>query len=65
MFAPGPSSTTPPAYTAAWEVPIPVPTLKHSFRLACDLEAVRSLGEGVHGDGSQCVSVVIDLRRRS
>ena len=55
MFAPGPTSVTPSTYTTAWEVPIPVPTLRHSFRLACDLEAVRSLGEGVHGDGSQCV----------
>lgn len=49
----GASSHTPAAYTAAFETTIPVPTLKRSFRLACDLEAVRSLGEGLHGDGSQ------------
>ncbi|BGP03795.1 Uncharacterized protein family UPF0311 [Rhodotorula toruloides] len=51
--APGASSDTPPAYKAALEIPIPVPRLTHSFRLVCDLEAVRSVGEGLHGDGGQ------------
>ncbi|BGP35683.1 hypothetical protein JCM10296v2_007535 [Rhodotorula toruloides] len=50
---PGTSSDTPPAYKAALEIPIPVPRLTHSFRLVCDLEAVRSVGEGLHGDGGQ------------
>lgn len=49
----GATDSTPSAYTDAFNLPIPVPTLQHSFRLCCDLEAVRSLGEGVHGDGGQ------------
>lgn len=55
--APNPTSSTPAAYHAALSVPIPEPRLRHSFRLVCDLEAVRSLGEGLHGDGGQCVFV--------
>ncbi|TNY21543.1 hypothetical protein DMC30DRAFT_196587 [Rhodotorula diobovata] len=51
--APKPTSSTPAAYHAALSVPIPEPRLRHSFRLVCDLEAVRSLGEGLHGDGGQ------------
>ncbi|BGP43769.1 hypothetical protein JCM10450v2_007967 [Rhodotorula kratochvilovae] len=49
----GATSSTPAAYTAALEIPIPQPGLKHAFRLCCDLEAVRSVGEGLHGDGGQ------------
>ncbi|GAA6025181.1 hypothetical protein JCM8202_002289 [Rhodotorula sphaerocarpa] len=49
----GASERTPADYQDAFSLPIPVPTLKHSFRLCCDLEAVRNLGEGVHGDGGQ------------
>ncbi|GAA5982975.1 hypothetical protein JCM11641_006903 [Rhodosporidiobolus odoratus] len=48
-----PSSTTPEAYQSAFSLPIPQPSLKHSFRLCCDLEAVRSVGEGLAGDGGQ------------
>ncbi|BGP55864.1 hypothetical protein JCM8202v2_003471 [Rhodotorula sphaerocarpa] len=51
----GASERTPADYQDAFSLPIPVPTLKHSFRLCCDLEAVRNLGEGVHGDGGQRV----------
>ncbi|BGP20489.1 hypothetical protein JCM10213_007646 [Rhodosporidiobolus nylandii] len=47
-------SDTPSAYQHAVSLPIPPPSVKtHSFRLVCDLEAVRQMGEGVHGDGSQ------------
>ena len=49
----GATSSTPPAFQHALSLPIPEPTLQHSFRLVCDLEAVRSLGEGLHGDGGQ------------
>ncbi|KAM0752704.1 hypothetical protein T439DRAFT_323319 [Meredithblackwellia eburnea MCA 4105] len=52
MNAPGTTNLTPDSYVDAFKIPIPVPTLKHSFRLACDLEAVRSVGEGLYGDGS-------------
>jgi len=44
---------TPEQYHKVFQLPIPVPKLVHSFRLACDLEPVRSLGEGVGGDGGQ------------
>ncbi|KAI5480202.1 outer membrane protein, beta-barrel domain containing protein [Pseudohyphozyma bogoriensis] len=45
---------TPAEYVAALELPIPTPKLdRHSFRLVCDLEAVKSLGEGAAGDGGQ------------
>ncbi|BGP27918.1 outer membrane protein, beta-barrel domain containing protein [Rhodotorula toruloides] len=50
---PGASDLTPAQYTDALEIPIPVPRLTPSFRLVCDLEAVRSVGEGLHGDGGQ------------
>ncbi|KAJ8291476.1 UPF0311 protein [Rhodotorula toruloides] len=50
---PSASTDTPAPYKAALEIPIPVPRLTHSFRLVCDLEAVRSVGEGLHGDGGQ------------
>ncbi|GAA6059678.1 hypothetical protein JCM10212_000065 [Sporobolomyces blumeae] len=49
----GSTASTPQAYHDAFNVPIPKPALKHSFRLCCDLEAVRSLGEGSPGDGGQ------------
>ncbi|GAA5894648.1 hypothetical protein JCM8208_006037 [Rhodotorula glutinis] len=49
----GATSSTPSAFQHALSLPIPEPTLRHSFRLVCDLEAVRSLGEGLHGDGGQ------------
>lgn len=49
----GSSANTPSQYKAALEIPIPKPSLKHSFRLICDLEAVRALGEGLRGDGGQ------------
>ncbi|GAA5833677.1 hypothetical protein JCM11251_003202 [Rhodosporidiobolus azoricus] len=49
----GATSATPSTYTSVFDTPIPQPGLKHSFRLACDLEAVRSVGEGLHGDGGQ------------
>ncbi|GAA5883726.1 hypothetical protein JCM16303_004793 [Sporobolomyces ruberrimus] len=48
--------TVPAQYTEAFELSIPTPKLQHSFRLVCDLEAVRSLGEGLHGDGGHWVS---------
>ncbi|BGO95944.1 hypothetical protein NBRC10512_005472 [Rhodotorula toruloides] len=50
---PSASTDTPASYKAALEIPIPIPRLTHSFRLVCDLEAVRSVGEGLHGDGGQ------------
>lgn len=49
----GASSSTPSEYKDAFELPIPTPSLQHSFRLACDLEPVRALGEGLHADGGQ------------
>ncbi|GAA6042903.1 hypothetical protein JCM8097_002762 [Rhodosporidiobolus ruineniae] len=49
----GASADTPAAYKDGFEIPIPRPSLSHSFRLACDLEAVRSVGEGLHADGGQ------------
>lgn len=55
MHTAGSSDRTPANYDKAFNLAIPKPTLEHSFRLCCDLEAVRSLGEGVHGDGGQQV----------
>ncbi|KAM0788295.1 hypothetical protein ACM66B_001439 [Microbotryomycetes sp. NB124-2] len=49
----GTTDLTPAEYKDALEIPIPRPSLKHSFRLCCDLEAVRAIGEGLHGDGGQ------------
>ena len=49
----GATEETPESYNAALEIPIPKPSLKHSFRLVCDLEPVRALGEGLRGDGGQ------------
>ncbi|GAA5961027.1 hypothetical protein JCM8115_002663 [Rhodotorula mucilaginosa] len=53
MHTAGASDRTPANYQQAFNLAIPKPSLEHSFRLCCDLEAVRSLGEGVHGDGGQ------------
>lgn len=48
------TDSTPAEYIEAFDQPIPVPTVaKHSFRLVCDLEPVRSLGGGLHADGGQ------------
>ncbi|GAA6017465.1 hypothetical protein JCM10207_008236 [Rhodosporidiobolus poonsookiae] len=47
------TADTPAAYTAGLDISIPKPALQHSFRLCCDLEAVRSVGEGLWGDGGQ------------
>lgn len=55
MAASTPSSSAPDQYQQALGLPIPAPTLSRNFRLCCDLEAVRSVGEGLHGDGGQCV----------
>jgi hypothetical protein len=55
MHTAGASDRTPANYQQAFNLAIPKPSLEHSFRLCCDLEAVRSLGEGVHGDGGQQV----------
>lgn len=55
MHTAGSSQLTPAAYQQAFNLAIPQPTLEHSFRLCCDLEAVRSLGQGVHADGGQQV----------
>lgn len=55
MHTAGSSDRTPANYDKAFNLAIPKPSLEHSFRLCCDLEAVRSLGEGVHGDGGQQV----------
>ncbi|GAA6009409.1 DUF3237 domain-containing protein [Rhodotorula paludigena] len=53
MAASTPSSSAPAQYQQALGLPIPAPTLSRNFRLCCDLEAVRSVGEGLHGDGGQ------------
>ena len=48
------TSDTPSDYAAAFDIAIPAASVaKHSFRLACDLEPVRSLGGGLHADGGQ------------
>ncbi|KAK4058285.1 hypothetical protein OIO90_000442 [Microbotryomycetes sp. JL221] len=52
----GATSQTPTEYKDALDIAIPTPTLKHSFRLCCDLEAVRSVGEGLHGDGGHWIN---------
>ncbi|GAA5830550.1 hypothetical protein JCM3766R1_002759 [Sporobolomyces carnicolor] len=48
--------TVPAEYTDSFNLAIPRPRLEYSFRLACDLEAVRSLGEGLAGDGGHWVT---------
>lgn len=46
------TAATPAEYSAAFELPIPVPSVaKHSFRLVCDLDPVRPLGGGLHAQG--------------
>ncbi|GAA5964267.1 hypothetical protein JCM3765_002791 [Sporobolomyces pararoseus] len=45
------TETIPTEYKKAFELAIPEPTLRKSFRLVCDLEAVRNLGSGLSGDG--------------
>ncbi|GAA5938163.1 DUF3237 domain-containing protein [Sporobolomyces koalae] len=47
------SRSVPAEYQDAFDLSIPEPSLKKSFRLVCNLEAVRSLGEGLNGDGGQ------------
>ncbi|GAA5867983.1 hypothetical protein JCM8547_000773 [Rhodosporidiobolus lusitaniae] len=49
----GATDATPAHYMDGLDIPIPQASLKQSFRLVCDLEAVRSVGEGLHGDGGQ------------
>ncbi|GAA5857543.1 hypothetical protein JCM5353_004926 [Sporobolomyces roseus] len=55
MNVAGHRDSTPQEYHTVFDLPIPKPRLEHSFRLACDLEPVRSLGEGVGGDGGHWV----------
>lgn len=52
-YVAGATALTPAAHKDALQIPIPVPTLKQSFRLVCDLEPVRSIGAGLRGDGGQ------------
>ncbi|GAA5902202.1 DUF3237 domain-containing protein [Sporobolomyces salmoneus] len=50
------SQDIPAEYKDSFALSIPEPSLKRSFRLVCDLEAVRSLGEGLNGDGGHWVT---------
>ncbi|GAA5996469.1 hypothetical protein JCM5350_007732 [Sporobolomyces pararoseus] len=43
------SREIPSEYENAFNLSIPEPTLSKSFRLVCDLEAVRNLGQGLNG----------------
>ncbi|GAA6006654.1 hypothetical protein JCM11491_003133 [Sporobolomyces phaffii] len=47
------TDAVPEQYAESLNLAIPTPALKKSFRLVCDVEAVRSLGEGLNGDGGQ------------
>jgi hypothetical protein len=47
------TEAVPDEYRESFKLLIPEPTLSKSFRLVCDLEAVRSLGSGLTGDDGQ------------
>ncbi|SCV74087.1 BQ2448_6519 [Microbotryum intermedium] len=54
FYTAGSTDKTLVTHRDAMELRIPRPTVStHSFRLVCDLEPVRALGQGLHADGGQ------------
>ncbi|SCZ99156.1 BZ3500_MvSof-1268-A1-R1_Chr3-1g05844 [Microbotryum saponariae] len=57
FYTAGSTDKTPETHRDAMELRIPRPTVStHSFRLVCDLEPVRALGQGLHADGGHWIT---------